>query len=308
MKILEQFPNYKLFCLCLYIYLRCIPAQTQTNLEQHLPFFEKQLNAYKQWMDSQEFNSIFTVEDVRIKNEYLEVNMQSSFIADDSLKYFWENHREMFYRKHNDRLEELIFDYCSFLMQISPDSLRLNIFGVDSSQPLIIIRHEQYVVWEGHFPASMEGGTINIPLKDLSIKPTSQNILTNSNETVNALTSRLKIFFYDYYSSKGTVFYKALLDTTDTYSQSFTFRVSCLNKEVITDGYFEYLEIKIEVQKIEDNIIVVYDVFAAYASGIRCPKFREVFYSPIGENNYPGKLRKYSDRLKQRIENLIKAK
>lgn len=295
----------------LIIFAVCILSQAlyaQEDLKEHQAFFQTQLPHFQAWMNANQLNQLFTVKDLDIQQDSLVLRLNSVFDTDDSLKSAWEKVETDHMVNHRLRIGEEIFDQFAFLFQIRPEQAVIRVLRKDTNNTLIHIYHDEYLQIQSLFPTQMEGGTLNISLDKIRNLAVVQRASYGVDEdhTVRAINKSIKTFFKDYYREKGARWYMAHIDESRSYFNSFMLRITCLNKEIITDGYYEYIQIKVKVQQSGNDIQVSYNVYGAYASGIICPKDKDAFYKPIGENNYPRKMEDYAFHIEQMIDTYLR--
>lgn len=282
--------------------------QAQEDLREHEAFFQTQLPHFTSWMEDNQLNQFFTVRALDVQADSLVLILDNAFQADDSLKKAWEDLEKDHIISHRMRIGEEIFNQFAFLFQIKPDQSVIRVIGQDGQTVCIRIYYDEYLQIKNLFSAEMEGGTLNIPLQKIDNLSVIKRVSYGADEesTVKAITKSIKTFLRDYYKEKGARWYMAHIDDSRSYFNSFMLRITCLNKEIITDGYYEYIQVKVKVQQSGDEIQVSYNVYGAYASGILCPKERDSFYKPIGENNYPGKMEDYAFHIEQMIDTYLR--
>ena len=290
-----------------YVFSFSTGGYAQEKLSFYKDFFNGQKIIYDNWLNMQNFNYMFKSSSLKITDKKLELHIQSNFNTDDSLRLAWEGFRDASFQQSGDRLESFLLSQFAFLMQCNIDSTSIYIKDKNSTKTLISINFDEDIILETFFSLTMEGGSLSIPINEIFNKGKEQQVFVETLH-VKKISKSIKEFLYSYYAPKSTFFYNAHIDTLESYYNSFTIRVSCINKEIISDGYFEYINIRVEIEKIENTIIVRYDIYGAYASGIRCPRFREGFYVPIGENNYPGKMAIYAMKMKNKINDFLRHK
>lgn len=145
----------------------------------------------------------------------------------------------------------------------------------------------------------------DIAMKGLNIKRNKTTKLASKKDSVSHIRRELSKFIIDYYKDKGSFWYDAYVDTSRTFYNKFIYRITCLTDEIITDGYYEYIQFKAEIL-IQDNAIEVrYDILEKYASGILCPHQRQQFYKSM-ETYYSDELEDYREDMHNRIETFLK--
>ncbi|MEL6944871.1 MAG: hypothetical protein AAFO82_19615, partial [Bacteroidota bacterium] len=143
----------------------------------------------------------------------------------------------------------------------------------------------------------------------ISLERLNVNALINENGqrtiSVEKVRRYLGNYLQRYYQNKGTSWYKAHIDTTRAYYNKLLYRVTCLNNEVIQDGYFEYLQIKLEVTQQGDQIKLNFGLMGKYASGLICPRQKTKFYKSM-ETYYPKELEEYAEHLHNKLKDQLR--
>lgn len=290
-------------------------AQAQ-NLSIHQSFFEKQLPEYNAWMKSIGIDAIATTKAVQAYNSNVVFYLQSVFATDDSLKVAWKAAQDQYYKKYRGRIGERLFDQLAFLYDLELDELEIIILGNQYSNTNIRIYHrDNYLQIEENFP-NFFGASDIIIKKDLfekdfvvPIGKLNVNALVDENGqrviAVDKIRAYLGDYLQKYYSDKGTTWYKAHIDTDRTYYNKMIYRVTCLNNEIIQDGFFEYIQIKVEVAEQGEEVLVKFDLLGKYASGLICPKQKTKFYKSM-ETYYPNELKDYAEYIHDKLENHLR--
>lgn len=281
------------------------PVLAQNDLREDKPFFDNQILEYEAWLEEAGINELFEVDFTDVYADKLQVNLKSQYATDDSLKIAWKMLQEEYYKKKQGNIGEKMLENMAFLMDIGLDSVALVIQGRQFESTEIKIYFEGYVRVMENFPNVLSGGTIEIPLNKLRlgayIRPISRSAQRVS---VPEVRRALSDYILDYYKEKGTYWYKAHVDTSRNFYNRFVYVITCLNKEIISDGFYEYIWFKVEVVLQDSQLEVRYDIIGKYAPVLTCPRQREKFYKSI-ETHYPGKLKSYAEDMHARIENFL---
>lgn len=149
----------------------------------------------------------------------------------------------------------------------------------------------------------MSGKPVVISLEELRLPISSKRITLNGKHLVKAVSSVLSSQLNKYYGTKPSSWlYSVKVDTARSSYNKLVYRVSCLKNEIIDDGYFEFIEITLDVaQQPNGSIEVRLGLKGKYCGGLLCPQQREKFYYSM-DTKYGGKLADYSDFLERKIE------
>ena len=291
-------------------------AQNRSDLSLHQDFFDEQKEEFTAWVKTIGFDAIAIPKRAVAEQHKVTFYFQSVFATDDSLRVAWETAQNLYYQQYRGRVGERIFDQLAFLYDVALDELEIKILGNEFKTTNIAIFHQDnHLQVEENFPNVFANSKI-ILQKDLFKKELALplgklnvNALVAKESKKNITTDNICIYLgnylQDYYRKKGTSWYRAHVDTTRTYYNKIIYRVTCLNNEIIQDGFFEYLQIKVEVAQQGDEVSVTFDLIGKYAPGLICPEQKSKFYKSM-ETYYPNELEEYAKHLQDKIEDYIR--
>lgn len=278
----------------------------QSNFYQDRAFFQGQMPEYQAWLEQSQLAQIAKPEAVEAFPDRIVLWMRSNYTQDGMLQFAWRTLQNTYQREYRGKLGEKMLDHLAFLLDVGIDSLEIRIVAREFRNVAIRIYYQDYVHVDEDFRGVMSGGDpIQVPLTALNLPRTSQKIAAGDDQTVKAVRQEISRYVLDYYRPKGTVFYNAQIDTTRSYYNKFVYRITCLNKEIIQDGYFEFIQFKVEVQLNGKDVEVRTDIQAKYASGILCPHLRDKFYKSM-DAHYPKELEDYCQMMRDKIDDHLR--
>lgn len=299
----KYFIYFVLYLLpCTYV----IAQSDATDLIIYQEYFENQIKEYKIWLEKTGLTPISNIHTFDVYTDKVVLTLQSSYATDDSLKAYWNANQREFYRNNNHLISDKLFEQFIFLLDLLPNQAEIVIVGKQFHDSYLKIHYTTYLQVEENFPSVMAAGTVNIKLDELKFSNTESKLKVDGDksELISEIRRNLSHFLIDYYEDKGTYWYTAQVDTSKTFYNTFTYIITCLNNEIISEGHYEFIKYNITIERIENTISVQYDISGKFAAGIFCPKQREAIYKPI-ESYYPGALDEYANDMKNRINDKL---
>jgi len=273
--------------LCLILFVLDISlaysADYSTDLRQYEAFFKSQSNEYVQWLSQSGFKELTHFHETKVSSDKVVLIIGSSFTTDDSLKVYWKEIQKNYYNTTHGLLADKILKQFAFLTDLDFTEAEIVIQGRQFASNSIHIYFKDYTQITENFPNTMSPGNIQLPIEDITLESTEKLIkYQNSDITlVKKLRRTISNFIRKYYEGKGARWYTANVDTTQTYYNSFTYRITCLSNEILKDGYYEFVQFYVSIQRINNTISVSYDINGKFAAGVFCPKQKEAIYKPI---------------------------
>ena len=282
-------------------------ANNSTDLRQYEAFFKSQSNEFVQWLSQSGFKELTHFHETKVSSDKVVLIIGSSFNSDDSLKVYWKEIQKNYYNTTRGLLADKILKQFAFLTDLDFSEAEIVIQGRQFAANSIHIFFKDYTQITENFPNTMSPGNIQLPIEDITLESTEKLIkYQNSDVTlVKKLRRTISNFIRKYYEGKGARWYTANVDTTQTYYNSFTYRITCLNNEILKEGYYEFVQFYVSIQRINNTISVSYDINGKFAAGVFCPKQKEAIYKPI-EGTYPGKMEAYAKSMEQKLTEKLK--
>ncbi|MFK7798483.1 MAG: hypothetical protein AB8E82_13610 [Aureispira sp.] len=275
------------------------PIYSQYNRDQ--PFFDRQKKEYNQWLEAKGFSQAFLASAVKVNQENVVLVLQSQY-PEDTLQKIWLHFKRAYSTNYQTRIAEALFDEYVFMFDLPDQTAAISItdhLGVEK----IRISYDGSVNNHEQFTHTLAGGNVKLSVQQLA-KPISKQMKRplSENEKLHFIRKQLSSFIINYYKDKGTpLWYTARIDTTKAYYNQFTYIITCLNHEIIDDGYFEYIQFKVQLALREDYVDVRYDIKGKYASGWFCPEKRQRLYKSM-ETHHEEALNNYSEDFEKKIE------
>lgn len=290
----------------LLIYCFAFPKiHAQSDLQADSVFFLQQVEEFGNWLDTTNISSIAHIDHLEIYSDNLSLILESNYKTDDSLKVAWNSLQEQYDNTQIEQISERILNTFAFLCDIGPDSVTIYIKGREFKDSGVKIYYKDYIRVDENFSNVLSSGIFEINLKDIRIEHGKRMNTLSSGTSVSQVRKSISDYLLNYYSDKNGGWYKVNVDTTRNFFNKFTYRITCIKNEIISDGYFEFIQIQIKVYQKDDDIQVSIDVQGKYASGILCPNQREKFYKSM-ETTYPGTVERYTELMLDRINNHLK--
>lgn len=301
----------KLKLLCLIFFVLDISlaysAKNFNDLREHEAFFKSQSKEYVEWLSKSGFKELTHFHDTKVSSNKVVLIIGSSFNSDDSLKVYWKTIQNNYYNATHGLLADKILKQFAFLTDLDFTEAEIVIQGKQFVSNSIRIYFKDYTQVAENFPNTMSPGNIQLPIEEITLESTENLIKYQNSDTelVKKLRRTISNFIRKYYEAKGARWYTANVDTTETYYNSFTYRITCLNNEILKDGYYEFVQFYVSIQKINNTVSVYYDINGKFAAGVFCPKQREALYKPV-EGTYPGKMEAYAKSMEQKLTEKLK--
>lgn len=295
----------KTLTICFLFLLCSFSLQAQEDLRQHEAFFQRQLPKFQTWMEDNQLSQYFSIQGVAIQEDSLILILSNAFQSDDSLKKAWEELENTYIRAYRLRIGEEMFDHFSFLFQVKPEQAVIKVLGSDGQTECIAIYYDEYLQIKSLFSAQMDAGNLSISLNEISQLTAfkKKTIEGSEQQTVKEINAQVKELLASYYEGKGAKLELVYADEERDYYNSFVLRASCLREELINNNGNEYLQVKVKVQQIGDDIQVSYAADGAFAAGPPCPLDREQAYTSISNTDFPEAMSNYLSHLEQIVDN-----
>jgi hypothetical protein len=291
----RQIFNLLIICCC-----SITKIYAQYDLRADSIFFHQQVKEFGNWLNKTNIRSIAKIDHLEINSNNLSLILVSNYKTDDSLKVAWRTLQKQFDNTQIEQISEKIFNTFTFLCAIGPDSVSIYIKGKEFKDDGIKIYYKDYVRTDENFPNTLASGILELKLKDISLEHGKKLSSVKSGTSVSQVRRSINDFIKDYYSHKNGGWYRVNVDTTRNFFNKSTYIITCIKNEIISDGYFEFIQIQVQVYLKGDSIQISYDILGKYATGILCPNQRDKFYKSM-ETYYQGKVEQYAEEMKERI-------
>ncbi|MBL4650087.1 MAG: hypothetical protein JKY03_10175 [Aureispira sp.] len=289
------------------------------NLENNT-FYEGDIQLCNDWFEENGLDELVEVKSFKVENNmlYIFIEAKDSLIDDRAFYGLWASIAKSYQIQYKEPIAMALFESFSFRMTTPRAYLSILVAKTKDSP----VMHEMYYSDGGiemndsslvEFGAESEmiraKGVIDIPIIELSIKDLPEKETFKADD-LRKITERIHAAFVDRFSKKKSYYLyffttspipESGLGDTDMY-----FHVYNLKNEVLKDGSWEYLRVKIElvqVQKNGENLLEVdYRLSGRYGSGIvNSPSDWKDYYAMKG--TYDDEVERYG---KYEIEPLIK--
>lgn len=288
-------------------FLLSISLSAQDNLLDNEKAYQALTEEYKSWLDSNGIATVFTVRNLEVYVDQLILNLDSNYATDDSLKTAWNILQKDYYEKTEGRISEKMHNYFTFLYGIEPTQAKLIIHGNQYSNTHMRMFYEldsdsvdMSFVLEEEFPQVQAGGVLEIPMKELRLPKTAHSTVPDKAWTIPDLQDSIEVFLERYYKSKSKGWYTVRVNKK-SYHSEFRYRVTCIYNEIINEGYYESIEIKIILSNIDNTFRMQYDILGKYGPYLLCPEEKDRFYKSI-DTHYPNKLEEYAEHINKMLE------
>ncbi len=233
------------------------------------------------------------------------LELKGNYETDDSLGLAWELLQNKYDSTQNKILGKRMFRTFSFLCDIGLDSVLIFMKAKNNSDTLLKIFNEDYIMVTESFPSAHSINQVELRIESLNLESTSVfNRLTN-NDSVLGLRKAISNCLISYYNLKNIEHESINIDTSRTYYNEFTHLITCVRNEITSSGYWEFIQIHVEIYNTDhEEIGYKLELAGKLGSGIFCPKKRERFYQNI-ENHYPGKVSIYKKDIENRIKSCL---
>lgn len=111
------------------LFFMSISTYAQTGLRRNTGFFKKQKQEYALWLQKTNITQIATLKEINVYSDKIILLLQSNFSTDDSLRAAWKIIQQQYYKSHNERIGEKMFDVFAFLFDVGLDSAIIRIQG-----------------------------------------------------------------------------------------------------------------------------------------------------------------------------------
>jgi len=279
--------------------------EAQQDLRKDSIFFKNQIKEFGIWLQKTKIDQIANIVYPEIKQDKLILNLESNFESDDSLKVMWDLLQSNYDKSHKNLIGKKLFKTLAFLCDIGPDSLIIQIYGQNKSIAAIKLHYKDYFRIEENY-IKVLGRILEMNIDDIKVSKGRNLKLLTKEESVRQITKLISSYLFKFYSEKPSGWYYTInVDTSRTYFSKFTYKVTCIKNEIISDGYYEFIDINIEVFKSLNDVKINIDILGKYGTGLFCPKQREKFYKSM-DTDYWGKVNGYTIEITNGIENFLK--
>lgn len=279
------------------------------NLLPHEPFYQAQIPEFKAWLQTYHFDRLVQVEGIQVHSNQVILHLVSNFNANpfDSLAMAWDAMQFEYEQLYNEAMEKRLFEAFVFHNDLQPHQAKIHI---RSHHPRLF----DLTIWADHWGdihieenarvSYLSSGIFNINQKELR-QMSHGGRDTLGYQSVMSVRRAISQYLFNYYSEKGTpVLYKAQIDTTRTYHNELTYKITNISHEVLDDGFFEYIRINIAVAQKGDLVEIKWNFQGKYGSGILFAP-RESQYKNM-EVRYANQLQSYEKDLIKQITHHLK--
>lgn len=276
----------------------------QEDLTADLPFFQEQLPEYQNWLKTLGVDAYFTTDGVAVAEDKVKVSLKSQ-LSDDSLKVVWKELNRKYYEENRWRFGQKLFGQLVFLLDLKDPQLELLIFSQETNDTLVHVYFLEYLRVEEFFSNKMVSGIINIPLESVNLDAhTATERMEGAAYKAEEVARALGQFIRKYYESRqGGWWADPEIDVSNSYFCYFKYDITCIKNEILSDGYYEFIQFEVEVLKQDKEILVKYDIKGKYAPYILCPGKRNKFYKMMDDE---AAMESYSRKMSKKIESFLK--
>ncbi len=297
------------------LYFVCLPvfSSSQHSLQVDSVFINAQVPEYQKWLNTFNFNKVFSVSSKTIHSENLTlvISSEKTFTCKEAQKT-WQAWYAEFNRAHQGKelLHEKLLETLAVLTEIALDSLEIKITcGHDEDFNVLIYGDSSgRIRLKEHITETQGEGVFSVPMIDVFKVNTGARLDSlNRNLTVRRVRLAISDFLYNlWYKGKGTpILYNVRIDTSSSHFTEFSWEFSHLSNEVLKDeGYYEYHLIAVEIQDVNGFILVNWAFTGKYGSGILFPPRKHDY--KLMEIEYADEVKAYEERLFKTINEYIK--
>lgn len=275
-------------------------------------FYEKDVQLCNDWFKENGLDTLVEVEHFKIENNLLCIFIESKnpLLSDKEFYELWSSIAKSYLIKYKKTIAEPLFESFSFVMTTPKEYISILVAKTENS-PVIyeMSYYDRDVETKDLFPMALGKGIIDIPIINLSIKDLPKQGIFKVDDLRKITKSIHTAFSKRFANKKSSYLY---FFTTSPIPESglgdaeMYFYVYNLKNEVLSDGSWEYLRIKINIAQIKKNgeelMEVSYNLSGRYGRGIvNSPSDWKDYYSM--EITYDDEIERYE---KYEIEPLIK--
>ncbi|MFK7932948.1 MAG: hypothetical protein AB8G22_05520 [Saprospiraceae bacterium] len=281
----------------------CVHAQWD-NLLADEAYFQRQLPEFSLWLQRYHFDRVVQIKQIAVQSNQVVLDLVSNFAHApfDSLPVAWDALAFEYERMHREPIEHRLLYAFAFHNDLQPYQAKIRIRSRDP-------RFFDVLIWADHRGNVHVEENARISYMSSGIFSLNQNELremssggrdTLGYQSISTVRRAISSYLFNYYSNKGTpVLYKAKIDTTRTYHNELTYKITNISHEVLDDGFFEYIRINIAVDQKGDQVEIKWNFQGKYGSGIWFAP-RESQYKNM-EIHYAGQLQRYEQDLIKQI-------
>lgn len=186
----------KLYIPCFFVLLLSINAlnthaQERPINDETKPFFENQLPNYQQWLESNGITQILAIEKMDLRPDLLTLSLYLTAYDKDSANDVWDYFKEKYDQQHAFILEEDMFNYLYFLMELPPEKILIEIYDVTENDPRVPCFYRGIFFENGEFgvdKAPCMGLDKDVQISMLEIRPD----LLGKKDTLSGLSADYK--------------------------------------------------------------------------------------------------------------------
>lgn len=274
------------------------------NLTEYNDFFIKKIPEYRSWLNQSNMGAILRVDTIEVSDEELLLKLQCfdtlrNSLADkanlDSL--------DVNLRHINQTYSEVLFDKLVFLMDLEKTEAKIKI---DCNEALVYVKYSNGKILTK--PMTKMGEVADgHKIKINSIKGINKKGSTSVNETIDIVKNKLITELEKEYEKYEPMFEDFDFEVVSRLGNELVIEINNVVELVISDdSYFEHISVKFQFTEDEDELKVDYVIRAKYGSGIIWAPKSSDYYDMTPK--YQSDLEKFSIKLKNQIDNILKTK
>lgn len=296
------------------------PLLGQHDLSQDAVFFESRISDYQSWLVNMGYDRYMNVEKIVVGPDKLTLYLKNGFQGTgncDSLQAAWSQLRKQFYTDtrqalHSVMLEKLCFqmddlpfDSAEINLQCSGSKFSVRIYGEKMENGRIVARMEEIK------DESMGSDVIHIPIEQVKDIYRNKQTKLNQKDSVDIRKVRRAVgkFFYDKYQYKGTKWlWTAKIDTTNTYFNEFSYKISQISGEILLGrNFFELHYINVKIEEVNKMLTISWSFQGKYGGGlIYSPREASSDYHDIETSQFKNLFDIYQKNLFRQLEEYLR--
>lgn len=273
------------------------------DLNRHTDFFVSKIPEFKEWLIHSNLADVITFDTIKVKDNRLDLMLNCydksrNVIAD---KANLDSLNSKLQRLYLQNYGEILFEKLIFLMDLEKEQARIEI---NCNDVIVII-----TMREGElktFPMTKMGEIADghrIAIGD--IKGINKTGSASVNETITAIRTKLITELKKEFSQYEVIFEDYVFEIFSELNNELIIEISNVAKLVIKDqSYFEHIRIQFKFTPVDDEMKIDYTIRAKYGSGIIWTPKNSDYYDMTPK--YQDDLEKFSTKLKNRIDNILK--
>jgi hypothetical protein len=281
------------------------------NLENNR-FYKNDIKLCNDWFEENNLDELLQVKNFKIEDNMLCIFIEAKdpLVSDKAFYKLWSSIAKSYLIQYKKSIAVSLFESFSFTMTTPREYISILVAKTkDSPVTHEMTYYDGDVEMKDLYPMPLGKGIIDIPIINLSIKDLPKKEIFKADE-LRKITKSIHTAFVNRFSKKES--YYLYFFTTSPIPESglgdaeMYFYVYNLKGEVLKDGSWEYLRVKIELAQVKKNgealLEVSYNLSGRYGSGIvNSPSDWKDYYSM--EIIYDDEMERYE---KYEIEPLIK--